>query len=187
MKLTTPLQPEDIESLNIGDKLELSGTVVTARDEAHKHLVNSSPEVFPIDLKGAVIYHCGPVLKDGKIIAAGPTTSIREEPYEADVIRAYGVAGIIGKGGMGSRTLDSFRKNKAAYFAAVGGAAVVIADSIKKIREVHMLEEFGAPEAFWVLEVEEMPLIVGMDCHGKSLYNMVEASSKVKLDELLKK
>ncbi|HHQ44884.1 MAG TPA: fumarate hydrolyase [Candidatus Altiarchaeales archaeon] len=185
MKITSPLTEEVARSLKAGDKVELSGIIVTARDAAHKHLVENRPENVPLKLDGGAIYHCGPVVRDEKVVAAGPTTSIREEAYEADVIKKYGVRAVIGKGGMGEKTLKALCDFGAVYLSAVGGAAQVIAKSVEEIVGVHMLEEFGEPEAFWVLRVKNLPLIVSMDSHGRSLYKDVEESSGRKLGEIL--
>jgi tartrate/fumarate subfamily iron-sulfur-dependent hydro-lyase beta chain len=141
-------------------------------------------------MRGSVIYHCGPVVAtndDGsyEFVAAGPTTSIREEPYQADVIGRYGLRGVIGKGGMGAKTLTGLAEHGAVYLHAVGGAAQVLARAIPRVERVFMLEEFGVPEALWVIEVERFPVMVTMDSHGGSLHDEVEELSKAKLRELL--
>ena len=141
------------------------------------------------DVTGGVLYHCGPVIvreDDGwRVTAAGPTTSIREEPYMPEVIRKYGIRAIIGKGGMGEGTKRACQEYGCVYLHAVGGAAQVIAACIRKVTNVYMLEEFGAPEALWELEVEDFPVIVTMDCHGNSLHEQILQESSAKLKELL--
>lgn len=181
MKLTTPLTEETVRNLKVGDKVELSGTVVTARDMGHKYLAEGGD--IPVYLNA--IYHCGPIVKGGKVVSAGPTTSIREEPYESDIIERFGVRAVIGKGGMGERTQEALRRFGCVYLAAVGGAGALMAERIVKVKGVHKLKEFGEPEAFWSFEVEDMPLLVTMDAHGKSLYRLVEAESAKRLRELI--
>ncbi len=181
MNLKTPLTEDEVGGLKAGDKVELSGTVVTARDAAHKYLMEGGELPFELN----VIYHCGPVVRDREIISAGPTTSIREEPYEAEVIEGFGVRAVIGKGGMGGKTLKALSDFGCVYFAAVGGAGAVVAESVKEVEDVFMLEEFGVPEAFWVLRVKDMPLTVAMDSHGRSLYADVERESSNNLKKII--
>jgi fumarate hydratase class I len=153
----------------------------TGRDSVHSHLMKHDP---PVDLTGGVIYHCGPVvLKDGdgwRMMAAGPTTSIREEPYQGDVIRKFGLRGVIGKGGMGAKTLAALKEAGAVYLSAIGGAAQFYARCITKVPDVSLLE-FGVPEALWHLDVRDFPLIVTMDAHGNSLHKDVETESAKRL------
>jgi fumarate hydratase class I len=141
----------------------------------------------PVDLRGAVLYHCGPVVaKEGdtwRVTAAGPTTSIREEPYQADILRRYGVRAVIGKGGMGAKTLEALKDTGAVYLNAIGGAAQFYARCITRVDDVS-LTEFGTPEAMWHLEFEDFPAIVTMDSHGNSLHRDVEAASGQKLSLL---
>ena len=190
IKLRTPISENDIRNLKVGDTVSLSGVIVTARDEAHKLMIEEKPDFVRDALKESVIYHCGPVVKkdeDGTwtFVSAGPTTSAREEPYQADVVCEYNVRGVIGKGGMGPKTAEGLKKCGAVYFHAVGGAGTLIANTVKKVLTVHKLEEFGTPEAFWVIEVEDFPLVVTMDSHGGSLHKeILEKSSKV-ADELI--
>ena len=163
---------------------------MTGRDAAHKFLVEEEcPARIRELLKGTFIYHCGPVVSqaDGKwsVVAAGPTTSIREEPYQATVIEQYGLAGAIGKGGMGPRTLAGLGKTGTVYLHAVGGVATLLAERMTEVVEVHMLEEFGTPEAFWVLEVEDFPALVTMDSHGNSLHKVVREESEAKFNKLV--
>jgi tartrate/fumarate subfamily iron-sulfur-dependent hydro-lyase beta chain len=180
LKLRTPLTEAQVRSLALGEKVELSGTIVTARDAAHKHLIGHEA---PCDLN--VIYHCGPIVKGGKVVSAGPTTSVREEPYEAKVIERFGVRAVIGKGGMGEMTQKALQEHGCVYLAAVGGAGALIAERIKAIKAVYLLRELGSPEAFWVFEVEDLPLIVAMDSSGGSLYRDVEEASAKSLRKLL--
>jgi len=179
--LRAPLTEEQVRSLKVGDVVLLSGRAYTGRDAVHHHLMKHDP---PVDLRGGVIYHCGPVVaKDGanegsgwRVTAAGPTTSIREEPYQADVIKRYGVRAVIGKGGMGAKTLAALREAGAVYLNAIGGAAQFYARTITSVDGVSLLE-FGTPEAMWHLTIENFPAIVTMDSHGNSLHNDVEESS----------
>jgi fumarate hydratase class I len=187
-RLRTPISEEDARKLKVGDVVLLSGRIVTGRDAIHKHL---STHDSPADLKGTVIYHCGPVmLKDEggewHVQAAGPTTSIREEPYQAMIIEKFGLRGVIGKGGMGPKTLAGLKKSGAVYLHAIGGAAQFCARALKKVTGVHLLDEFGIPEAMWELECEDFPVIVTMDSHGGSLHAEVEAASAAALAGLAK-
>ena len=183
VELNTPLG--DVRDLKVGDEVELSGKVFTLRDKAHKHILEQNG----IDLANAVVFHCGPIVEkeneDWKVVSAGPTTSSRMEPYEPKLIEKYSVKGIIGKGGMGEKTLAALKEFGCVYFSAVGGAAAVIADSVKKVNAVQKLEEFGMAEAIWELEVEKMPLIVTMDSNGNSLHKTVLKDSQEKLKALL--
>lgn len=185
IKLKTPLTEEDVRALNVGDVVLLSGTVYTGRDALHKHLV-ANPS--PVDLNGAALYHCGPVMikENGDWVAkaAGPTTSIREEPYQADLIRKYKIRAVIGKGGMGSRTLEALKEVGAVYVNAIGGAAQVYAANVVGVDGVFFLDEFGVPEAMWQLRMNKMLGVVTMDAHGRSLHADIEASSLERLGEL---
>ena len=189
-ELKLPVDESAIRGLKVGDFVELSGRMITGRDAAHKWLLEAFREDVAPFLKDTVIYHCGPVVgkqDDGsyKFVAAGPTTSIREEPYQADVIGRYGLRGVIGKGGMGAKTLAGLKTHGAVYLHAVGGAAQVLARAIPRVERVFMLDEFGVPEALWVIEVDHFPVMVTMDSHGGSLHDEVEAQSEAKLKELL--
>ncbi|MFV2074046.1 MAG: FumA C-terminus/TtdB family hydratase beta subunit [Thermoanaerobaculales bacterium] len=189
-ELKLPVSEKTARGLSVGDFVELSGRMITGRDAAHKWLMEGHRDEVAPYLKDSVIYHCGPVIgknEEGsyEFVAAGPTTSIREEPYQADVIRRYGLRGVIGKGGMGAKTLDGLARSGAVYLHAVGGAAQVLARAIPRVEKVFMLEEFGVPEALWVIEVERFPVMVTMDSHGGSLHDQVEESSRAKLKELL--
>ncbi len=174
-QLQLPLSEEDVRSLKIRDNVLLSGTLFTARDAAHKFLV-STPEKLPVSLKDSAIYHCGPIVvkKDGewKITAAGPTTSARTEPYVPDIIRDFGVRALIGKGGLGKKTLAACKESGCVYLSAVGGCAQVLVKAIIKVKNVYFYEEFGSPEAVWELEVKNFPAIVTMDSHGQTMHKV---------------
>jgi len=191
IKLNIPISEDEIRGLKCGDTVALTGTIVTARDAGHKLMVEERPEFLDDLLKEGVIYHCGPVVKkEGdkwSFVSAGPTTSAREEPYQGKVIDSYTVRGVIGKGGMGKDTLAACKKHGAVYFHAVGGAGTLIGQSVKEVLDVHKLEEFGTPEAFWVIRVEDFPVIVTMDTHGESLHAKVLAESARQLEKLLEK
>jgi fumarate hydratase class I len=202
-EITTPISDETIHSLKVGEPVLLSGRMVTGRDAAHKWMIETfikktrapqgDDEKIHAELKellnGSVIYHCGPVVaKDEngyRFIAAGPTTSIREEPYQADVMKHFNVKGVIGKGGMGPKTLKGCQETPGVYFHAIGGAASFIAQSVKKVLGVYKLE-FGTPEAMWVIEVKDFPVVVTMDAHGESQHAAIDKSSQDVLDKLLK-
>lgn len=182
--LRTPLTEEQVRSLEVGDVVLVSGEMYTGRDAVHAHLMKNDP---PADLNGSVLYHCGPVvLKDGdkyQIKAAGPTTSIREEPYQGEIIKRYGVRAVVGKGGMGAKTLAAMKEHGAVYLNAIGGAAQYYAKSIDEVLDVNLLE-FGIPEAMWHLRVTDFPAIVTMDAHGNSLHADVEKASAAVLAKL---
>jgi fumarate hydratase subunit beta len=182
VRVNLPGSREIIKTLRVGDEVRLFGRIVTGRDAAHKFLVEEEcPANIRALLRDSIIYHCGPVVKregDGwTVVAAGPTTSIREEPYQAKVIAEYELVGAMGKGGMGPRTLAGLAESGAVYLHAVGGVASLLAQRIKQVTEVHMLDEFGAPEAFWVLEVEDFPALVTMDSQGGSVHERILESS----------
>ena len=200
-RLTIPIPDEDIRALHIGDTVFLNGIIVLGRDAAHKFMVenfirnpvNPDEEALHEELKhllnGGVIYHCGPVVskdEDGNwiFVAAGPTTSIREEVYQPEVIAHFNLKGVIGKGGMGPNTLKANAEQPAVYFHAIGGAASLIAQSVKEVVTVHKME-FGVPEAMWVIRVEDFPVVVTMDSHGQSIHDQVQAQSKEKLAGLI--
>lgn len=182
--LSPPLTEEQVRALRVGDVVLIRGEVFTGRDAVHAHLVKHPPEV---DLNGAVLYHCGPVvLKENgewKVKAAGPTTSMREEPYEHEIIRRYGVRAVVGKGGMGQKTLEALKDYGAVYLTAIGGAAQYYARTVEKVLGVHYLE-FGIPEAMWHLRVKDFVAIVTMDAHGRSLHAEVEEATGEKVATL---
>jgi len=189
IRIDLPTTEEKIRSLRVGDEVRLFGDVITARDAAHKLMVEKTPEWLRPILKNNIIYHCGPVMKKTgktwKAVAAGPTTSAREEPYQGTVIGEYGVRAVIGKGGMGKKTLAALKEHGAVYLHAVGGLATVLAQAVKRVPDVFMLKEFGAPEAFWVFDVEDFPAIVTMDSHGKSLHAKIKKQSKAAASRLI--
>jgi fumarate hydratase subunit beta len=204
-EITIPISDETIRELKVGEPVQLTGVMVTGRDAAHKWLVETfikksrAPlgddsqiyEELKKLLNGSVIYHCGPVVsgmdtKEYKFVAAGPTTSIREEPYQADVMKHFNLKGVIGKGGMGAKTLKGCEETPSVYFHAIGGAASFIAQSVTKVLGVYKLE-FGVPEAMWVIEVKDFPAVVTMDAQGGSQHTVVDESSRKVLDELLAK
>ena len=182
--LNAPLSEADIRGLKVGDVVMISGRVFTGRDAVHSHLMKHDP---PVDMRGSVLYHCGPVVvKEGdgwRVTAAGPTTSIREEPYQAEIIKRYGVRAVIGKGGMGAKTLAALKEHGAVYLNAIGGAAQFYARSITKVDGVSLLE-LGTPEAMWHLTVEAFPAIVTMDAHGNSLHKDIEQESGQRLETI---
>ena len=186
IELSFPLTAEKTLGLKVGDPVEISGILFTGRDAVHKYLHDGGELPAGVQLRGGIIYHCGPVvLKDAggnwKVTAAGPTTSIREEPYQGEIIKRFGLRGVIGKGGMGDRTLAACREQGCVYFHAIGGAAQVLAECVQQVRNVYFLEKFGSPEAIWELEVEKFPAVVTMDAHGNSLHREILAASRAEL------
>ena len=183
--LQAPITEDQIRTLRVGDVVLVNGPMFTGRDAVHAHLVKHAP---PVDLDGQVLYHCGPVMvKEGEqwtVKAAGPTTSIREEPYQGEIIKRYGLRAVIGKGGMGAKTLQAMQEAGAVYLNAIGGAAQFYARCIGSVDGVS-LTEFGTPEAMWHFTVRDFPAIVTMDAHGNSLHRDIEEASAQKL-ELMK-
>lgn len=183
--LQLPLSEADVRQLKVGDVVLLSGPMFTGRDAVHKYLFDGGELDI---LKGAVIYHCGPVMvKEGdkyKVVAAGPTTSIREEPYQAEIIKRYNLRGVIGKGGMGDKTREACQKYGSVYLHAIGGAAQIYARCVEEVKGVS-LEQFGSPEAVWHLEVKNFPAVVTIDSHGQSLHEKINAESTGKFKEML--
>ncbi len=179
----------DVRSLKLGETITLDGLVHTGRDRFHKYLHDGGALPEGIDLSTSALYHCGPVMvPDGegwKMVAGGPTTSSREEPYEAGVIEKYGLRLIIGKGGMGPKTLEACKKYGCVYLQAVGGAATLIASAVEKVEGVDFLDTFGAAEAMWHLRVKDFPVTVAMDAHGNSLYDQVAQNSSEILARLI--
>ena len=195
VRLQTPLDEALVRSLRIGDQVLLSGRIHTARDAARKYLASegTSPATLPagLELQGGVLYHCGPVMvrDDGgswRVTASGPTTSAREEPYQGEILRRYGVRAIIGKGGMGDATRRALAECGAVYLSAVGGAAQVLAASVQRVEDVYFLEEFGSPEAMWSLFVHDFPAVVTMDSTGESLHDRVLSQSSAIAERLLR-
>jgi tartrate/fumarate subfamily iron-sulfur-dependent hydro-lyase beta chain len=201
--ITLPIRNEIIRELTVGDSVLISGVMLTGRDAVHKWLTDKfiykkvPPTKEELDvyqtikpiLDGGIIYHCGPVVsgldtRQYKFVAAGPTTSIREEPYQGDVMSHFNIKGVIGKGGMGPKTLAACQSVPGVYFHAIGGVAALIANCVQQVLAVHMLE-FGVPEAIWVIEVKDLPVVVTMDAHGNSLHEVVRAKSRAVLEQLL--
>lgn len=201
--LSVPISDEDILQLKVGDSVSLSGVIITGRDTVHKWMI----ETFIKDtrqmegddlqvyqaikrlLNGGALYHCGPVVAgletgDYRFVAAGPTTSIREEPYQSDIMHHFNLKAVIGKGGMGPETLAACHQLPGAYLHAIGGAASLIAQTVQRVIDVHKLE-FGVPEAMWVIEVKDLPLVVTMDAHNNSIHAEVKTQSMVELEKLL--
>lgn len=201
ISLNFPITDEQIESLKVGDLVSLNGIILTARDRAHKYFIENFIESEQVPqseaelhdkllsvLRGGAIYHCGPVVKKEngkwKFIAAGPTTSIREEPYQSQVIKHFGLKAVIGKGGMGEKTLAACKENSAVYLHAIGGAASLIAESVKEVLDVYKME-FGIPEAIWKIRVEDFQATVTLDAHCNSLHKQIERESAVVFDNLI--
>jgi len=201
--LQIPLDDKDIRDLHLGDSVSLSGVLITARDVVHKWMIETfirqtrepqgdDQQVYDIIqpvLNGGAIYHCGPVVAgldttEYRFVAAGPTTSIREEPYQAEVMHHFNLKAVIGKGGMGETTLAACREVPGVYLHAIGGAASLIAQSVRSVQAVYKLD-FGVPEAIWVIEVRDFPAVVTMDAHGNSLHADVAAHSKMVLEKLI--
>jgi fumarate hydratase subunit beta len=202
-QLTIPISDEAIRGLKVGEPVTLTGVMITGRDTVHKWMMETfikktrAPQGDDMQvyeelkklLNGAVIYHCGPVVsgldtKEYKFVAAGPTTSIREEPYQAEVMKHFNLKGVIGKGGMGPKTLQGCQDTPAVYFHAIGGAASFLAQTVTKVLGVFKLD-FGVPEAMWVIEVKDFPVVVTMDAHGGSQHAVIDEKSKKVLDDLL--
>ena len=190
VELQLPFSEDKIRSLKVGDEVSITGRLFTGRDAVHKYLHEGGQLPAGVSFEDGIIYHCGPVVikdesGDWKVTAAGPTTSIREEPYQWQIIRDFGLRGVIGKGGMGEKTLAACQEHGCCYFHGIGGAAQVLAERIKRVIGVHMLEEFGSPEAIWELEIESFPAVVTMDSHGSSLHRDVLAASQAELAKRL--
>lgn len=201
-KLTIPISEDTIRELTVGEPVSLHGVISTGRDAAHKYMIenfintNGNPPeselVLYQELKqrlgNGVIYHCGPVVQqideNWRFVAAGPTTSIREEPYQAEIIKHFKLRAVIGKGGMGAKTLQACQDVGAVYLHAIGGAASLIAQSVKEVLAVHKMD-FGVPEAFWIIHVEDFPAVVTMDSHGNSLHDQVKKWANNKFSELI--
>lgn len=188
IQLEAPFTEAKIRALKVGDEVSLTGVLFTGRDAVHKYLHEGGGLPPEVSLRDGILYHCGPVvLKDEqgrwKVTAAGPTTSIREEPYQGQIIKEFGIRAVIGKGGMGDRTLAACKECGCVYLHAVGGAAQVLAECVKVVRNVYLLEQFGSPEAIWELEVENFPSVVTMDSHGGSLHKEVFAASAAELSK----
>jgi len=201
--LSIPISDENILQLKVGDSVSLSGVMITGRDTVHKWMIETfikeTRQMEGDDLQvyqaikrllnGGALYHCGPIVAgletgDYRFVAAGPTTSIREEPYQGDVMRHFNLKAVIGKGGMGPKTLAACHEVPCVYLHAIGGAASLIAQSVQRVIDVHKLD-FGVPEAMWVIEIKDLPLVVTMDAHNNSIHAEVETRSMVELEKLL--
>ncbi len=190
-RINLPLTKEDVLPLHTGDMVLINGQIVTGRDRLHKFLFNEKPALkkIPFNLEGTILYHCGPIIKKTakgfELIAGGPTTSMRVEMYEHQIISEYGLRGVMGKGGMGKQTLNALKENGCVYLHTIGGAAVYLADRVKRVIGVWKLEEFGMAEAMWVFDVEDFPAIVTMDAHGRSLHEEIEKESYSEFKRLI--
>ena len=189
IKINLPVSEVEIRKLKVGDEVSLNGIMLTGRDTAHSWMFKDKPDEVRELLKDTVVYHCGPVVKkvndEWHFVAAGPTTSIREEPYQGQVIKEYGIRGVMGKGGMGDKTLKALNENGSVYFHAVGGAATLQGQAVKKVHGVIKLEEFGVPEALWIIEVDDFQAVVTMDSHGDSLHKEIKKASDKVANELI--
>jgi len=179
-KLKTPISEEDIRKLKVNDVIYITGTIITARDAAHRRALDFHKEgkKLPVNLQGLAVFHCGPIVKkeDDKwmVVAAGPTTSTRMDLFEDEFIRDFKVRVVIGKGGMGKKTTEAMKRYVAVYGAFTGGAAVLAAKAVKNVKSVEWYD-LGMPEALWVLEVEDFgPLTVAIDAHGNNLFEDVQ-------------
>jgi fumarate hydratase class I len=189
--INLPMTREDVLSLEVGDMVLINGRMITGRDKLHKFLFNEKPpkEQIPFNLEGTILYHCGPIVKNTPggfvFVAGGPTTSMRVEMYEDRIISQYGIRGVMGKGGMGSRTLIAMKENGCVYLNTIGGAAVYLADKVKGVVGVWKLEEFGMTEAMWILDVKDFPAIVTMDAYGRSLHTQIDKNSYGEFKKLI--
>ena len=190
--LVYPFSEKSIRALKAGDAVSITGRIYTGRDKFHKFFADGGK--LPVDFRDGALYHCGPVIireegrgkrEEWRVVAAGPTTSVRENPYEPDFIAKTGVRIIIGKGGMDAKTLAAMKKHGCVYIQAVGGGGAIYADAVKKVAGVSLLDEFGAAEAVWHLDVVDFRGVVAMDAHGNSLFDTVWQSSKTQLSSLV--
>ena len=192
-KLSTPISEQNTRKLKVNDTIYITGTIVTARDSAHKRALelHNNGKQLPVDMEGLAVFHCGPIAKKENnkwtVVAAGPTTSSRMEPFEADFIKNFKVRVVIGKGGMGQKTVDAMKTYGAVYGAFTGGAAVLAAKAIKKVKALEWLD-LGMPEALWILEVENFgPITVAIDSHGNNLFQTVQAKVDSNLPKIYNK
>ena len=191
--LCYPFDEKSIRALKAGDAVSITGRIYTGRDKLHKFFADGGKP--PVDFRDGALYHCGPVVIQSpnhritespnySVVAAGPTTSVRENPYEPDFIAKTGVRVIIGKGGMDAKTLAAMKKHGCVYIQAVGGGGAIYADAVKRVAGVSLLGEFGAAEAVWHLDVVDFRGVVAMDAHGRSLFDEVRHASEGRLKEL---
>ena len=189
----TPISEEQVRKLTVNDTIFLTGIMVTARDEAHKRALDlyNNNKQLPLNLDGLAVFHCGPIVKKDNqnwiVVAAGPTTSARLESLQADFIKNFKVRLVIGKGGMGKKTVDAMKQYGAVYGAFTGGAAILAAKAIKQVKNVEWLD-LGMPEALWILQVEDFgPLTVAIDSHGNNLFEAVQTKAELKRQVIFKK
>ena len=192
-RLSTPISEETVRKLQVNDTVYLSGTIVTARDAAHRRALrfHKQGKQLPVDLDGLAVFHCGPLMKEGadgwSVVAAGPTTSSRMEPFEDEFIENFRVRVVVGKGGMGKKTADAMKRYGAVYGAFTGGAAVLAAKAVKQVKGVEW-SDLGMPEAMWILEVEDFgPLTVAIDTHGNNLFEAIQTKVDREKQEIYKK
>jgi fumarate hydratase subunit beta len=190
--LKIPVSEEQIRKLKVNDIIYLTGTMVTARDEAHERALDlhENGKQLPLNLEGLAVFHCGPIVKNENqkwtVVAAGPTTSARMEALQADFIKNFSVRVVIGKGGMGKKTVDAMKRYGAVYGAFTGGAALLAAKAIKQVKKVEWLD-LGMPEALWVLQVENFgPLTVAIDAYGNNLFEDVQTKAESKKQAIFK-
>ena len=188
--LIYPFSEKSIRALKAGDSVSITGRIYTGRDKFHKFFADGGK--LPVDFRDGALYHCGPVVIGGdrnvascSVLAAGPTTSVRENPYEPDFIAKTGVRVVIGKGGMDAKTLAAMKKHGCVYVQAVGGGGAIYADAVRRVAGVSLLEEFGAAEAVWHLDVVDFRGVVAMDAHGNSLFDKVDSDSRRRLADLI--
>ena len=183
-RLVYPFPEKAVRALKVGDAVSISGRIYTGRDKLHKFFADGG--ALPVDFTDGALYHCGPVCVGMSVVAAGPTTSVRENPYEPAFIAATGVRVVIGKGGMDAATLAAMKRHGCVYVQAVGGAGALYAAAVKKVAGVSLLDEFGAAEAVWHFDVEDFRGVVAMDAHGHSLFSDVTRASSISLRNLTK-
>jgi fumarate hydratase subunit beta len=175
-RLTLPMTESDARALEAGDEVLVRGRIITACAAAHRELLAHDHAGVRAAAEGSLVYHCSPAVhrdasgRGWRFLAAGPTPSMRQEPYQADVLVKYGLRGAMGQGGMGPRTLAAFAQHGAIYLHAVRGLAVVLARRVARVIAVHGLEELGTADAIWEVEVEDFPAVVTMDAHGRNLH-----------------
>lgn len=192
-RLKTPISEQDVRKLRVNDTIYITGTIITARDAAHKRALNfhKKGKPFPLNLEGLAVFHCGPLVKKEnnkwRVVAAGPTTSARMEPFQGDFIKNFKVRVVVGKGGMGKKTVDAMKDYGAVYGAFTGGAAVLAAKTIKQVKGVEW-SDLGMPEALWILEIEDFgPLTVAIDSHGNNLFETIQTKAENEKPELYRK
>jgi fumarate hydratase subunit beta len=192
-RLRTPISETEVRKLGVNDTLYITGTIVTARDAAHRRALDFHQEgkLLPINLEGLAVFHCGPIVKedggDWNVVAAGPTTSARMDIFEDEFIKNFKVRVVVGKGGMGKKTVDAMKQYGVVYGAFTGGAAVLAAKAIKHVKGVEW-SDLGMPEAMWILEVEDFgPLTVAIDCHGNNLFETIQTKAEKEKPRIYRK